>query len=128
MRKRTWFILAVIILVAVAGYTSYLFFSHSGADFLTVSEFKSKAEFLDNQQFRIEGRVAPGSVDWNDKTRVIRFALTDDRESLNIIYNGTAPENFKPGANLEIQGKYRSDGVFEALSFGQPSSFCSFCH
>ena len=128
MRKRTWFILAMIILVAVAGYFSYLFFSHSGSASLTVSELKSKAESLDGQQLTIEGKVAPGSVNWNDETRVISFALTDDRESLNIIYNGIAPDNFKPGATLDIRGKYRSDGVFEALSFGKPSAFCGFCH
>ena len=128
MRKKTWFILAIIVLVAVVGYFSYLFLGHSGTDSLTVSEFKSKAESFGGQQLMIEGRVAPGSVDWNDQTRMIRFALTDDRESLDIIYNGIAPDNFKPGATLDIRGKYRSDGVFEALSFGQPSAFCGFCH
>ena len=128
MRRRTWFIIAVLVLVVGVGYAAYLLFSHKGADSLTVSELRSQAEFLHDQHLRVEGRVAPGSVDWDDKAQVMRFVLTDDNESLHIVYKGIVPDNFKPGADLVVEGRHRPDGVFEALSFGSRRSLCSFCH
>ena len=115
-------------LVVGVAYAAFLFFGHQGADSLTVSEVSLQAESLHDQQVRVEGRVVPGSVEWDDKTQVIRFVLTDDRESLAIVYEGIVPDSFKPGNELEVQGSYRSDGTFEARSFGRPSSVCSFCH
>ena len=128
MRRRKWFIIVAVVLVVGVAYAAFLFFGHQGADSLTVSEVSLQAESLHDQQVRVEGRVVPGSVEWDDKTQVIRFVLTDDRETLSIIYQGIVPDNFKPGNELEVQGSYRSDGTFEARSFGKPSSFCSFCH
>ena len=128
MRRRTWFIIAVLVLVVGVGYAGYLLFSHKGVDSLTVSELRSQAESLDGQQIRIEGEVAPGSIDWDDKALVMRFVLTDGKESLRIVYKGIVPDSFKPGGELVVEGRHRPDGVFEALSFGRPSSLCIFCH
>ena len=81
-------------------YAAYSLFIHSGADYLTVSELKSQVESLHDQPVRVEGKVVPGSINWDDKTKEIRFALTDDKESLIIVYEGIVPDNFKPGADL----------------------------
>ncbi len=126
--RRKWFIIVAVVLVVGVAYAAFLFFGHQGADSLTVSEVSLQAESLHDQQVRVEGRVVPGSVEWDDKTQVIRFVLTDDRETLGIIYQGIVPDNFKPGNELEVQGSYRSDGTFEARSFDRPSSVCSFCY
>ena len=128
MKRRTWFIIAVIILLVGVSYAAYLLFSHNGADSLTVSELRSQAESLYDQQLRVEGKVVPGSIDWDDKAQVVRFVLTDNKGSLSVVYRGIVPDNFKPGADLITEGKYNPDGVFEALSFGSPRSVCSFCH
>ena len=127
-KRRKWFLAAAVVLVLGLSYLAYSLFIHSGADYLTISQLKSQAESLYGQQLRVEGKVAPGSINWDDKERVIRFLLTDDKESLAIVYEGTVPDNFKPGADLVVGGKYRSDGVFEAMSFGSRRSICNFCH
>jgi len=128
LRKKQWFIVLVLILVGGISFAAFSFFSHQGNAPLAVSELMLQAESLQDQQVRVEGKIGPGSVDWDDKAQVMRFALTDDRESLTVVYKGIVPDNFKPGADLLVDGRYRPDGVFEARSFGKPSSFCSFCH
>lgn len=110
------------------GYVAYSLFIHSGADYLTVSKLKSQAESLYGQQVRVEGRIAPGSIDWDNEANVIRFALTDDKESLTVVYQGVVPDNFKPGAALIVEGRYRPDDTFEARSFGNRRSVCNLCH
>ncbi len=103
-------------------------FGDTGADYLTVSEVKSQAESIYGQRVGVEGKVVPGSIDWDDKAQVMRFVLTDDRESVVIVYDGIVPDNFKPGADLVVEGRYRPDGVFEALHVGSSGSFCNSCH
>ena len=129
MRKKgRWLLVAAVVLAVGLSYVAYSLFIHSGADYLTVSELKSQAESLYSQQVKVGGKVAPGSINWDDKTKEIRFALTDDKESLIIVYKGVVPDNFKPGTDLVVQGKYRPDGILEALSFGSSRSICTFCH
>ena len=127
-KKKRWLLVTAVVLALGLGYAAYALFIHTGVDYLTVSELKSQVEALNSQQVRVEGRVVPGSIDWDDTTKVMRFTLTDDRESLTIVYTGVVPDNFKPGADLVVEGKYRPDGVFEALSFGSGRSFCNLCH
>ncbi|MEE9399461.1 MAG: cytochrome c maturation protein CcmE [Dehalococcoidales bacterium] len=129
MRKRgRWLLVAAVVLAVGLSYVAYSLFIHSGADYLTVSELKSQVESLPDQQVRVGGKVAPGSIDWDDKAQVMRFALTDDKESLTIVYEGIVPDSFKPGADLVVEGRYRPDDVFQALSFGSRRSICNLCH
>ena len=92
---------------------------------MNVRDFKSQAS---SSQGGVRGRVVPGSVNRDEKTQVVTFVLTDDRETLNVTYRGILPNNFKPGAVIEVLGAYRSDGVFKAQGFGRPSVFCVICH
>lgn len=129
MRKRgKWLLVAAVVLTVGLSYVAYSLFIHSGADYLTVSELKSQVESLPGQQVRAGGKVAPGSINWDDKVQVMKFVLIDDRESLAIVYEGIVPDSFKPGTDLIVEGKYRSDNTFEALSFGGRRSLCNFCH
>jgi cytochrome c-type biogenesis protein CcmE len=109
-------------------YIAYSLFIHGGADYLTISELKSQRESLSDQKVSVGGKVAPGSIDWDNKAKSTRFALTDDRESLTVVYEGIMPDNFKPQADLIVEGRYRPDDVFEALSLGSRRSICSLCH
>lgn len=127
MRKR-WFLIAAVVLAVGLGYLIYSLFIHSGADYLTVSELISQGESLYDRQLRVEGKVVAGSINWDDELDIVRFTLTDDKDSLMIVYQGFVPENFKPGAELIVVGRYRIDGVLEASSFGSRRSFCSLCH
>ena len=76
----------------------------------------------------MNGRVASGLVDWDIKSQVMRFVLADDKESLSVVYEGIVPDSFKPGVVLTVEGRYRSDGIFEASGFGSDRSLCAFCH
>ena len=129
MRKRgRWLLVAAVVLAVGLGYVAYSLFIHSGTENLTVSALRSQGESLYDRQLRVEGKVAAGSINWDEKSKIMRFTLTDDKESLTIVYQGFVPENFKPGAELVVEGRYRTDGVLEASSFGSRRSVCNLCH
>ncbi len=127
-KRRRWLLVAVVVLAVGLSYVAYSLFIHGGADYLTISELKSQVESLPDQQVRVGGNVVPGSINWDEKAKVMRFVLADDKESVAIVYEGIVPDNFKPGADLVVEGRYRPDGVFEALSFGSRRSVCNLCH
>jgi cytochrome c-type biogenesis protein CcmE len=120
--------MVAIVLLLGLSYLTYSLVIHTGTDPLTISELRSKAGALYDQPVSVAGTVAPGSVDWDDKAKVMRFILTDDRENLTVVYEGIAPDSFKPGAELIVAGRYRPDDVFEALSIGREGSLCNACH
>ena len=129
MRKRKKWLLVIAVALAIGfGYMAYTLVIHGGVDYLTVSELKSQAESLNSKLVRVEGRVVPGSINWDDKAKSVSFAITDDTEQLTVVHQGVVPANFKPGADLIVEGKYRSDDVLEALSFGSRRSLCNSCH
>ena len=109
-------------------YVAYSLFSRSGTEYLTVSELRSQMDSLYSEHLTVGGRVVPGSIDWDDKAQVMKFVLTDDRESLAIVYEGIVPDSFKPGADLVVVGRYRPDNVLEASSIGRRDSLCNACH
>ncbi len=128
MKRKTWFFITGGILGAALIFAIIsLSIIHSGVGITNVRDFKSQTSSSPGQMISLRGRVTPGSVGRDEKTQVVTFILTDDRESLNVTYRGNLPNNFKPGVVLEVRGSYRADGVFEANGFIRPS-ICIICH
>ena len=128
MRRRIWLVIAAIVLAAGIGFTAFALVGHEGANPLTVTELRSQSESIYGRPVRIGGRVAPGSISWDSETKVIKFALIDDTSRLAAVYQGIVPDNFKPGADLVVEGQYLPDDVFEITSFDPPDSLCALCH
>ena len=128
MKRKMWFLIigGVLGLALVAAAVS--FFVHSGAGVLKVSDLKAQAASLQERFVTVKGKVAPGSVSRDGTTQVTNFAITDEKANLLVTYQGILPDSFKPGAEMEIQGKYRADGVLEAQAFNRPASVCIICH
>lgn len=130
-RARRKYILIIIGLLAavVLAHPLFAMFWSGGTDSLTISELKEKGEAMYGQQIEIKGRVEPTSVSWDATTRVLGFVLSDDRERVGVFYNGVAPDSFKPGAKLAVEGEYTTAGVIEARTLGEKRSpFCNICH
>lgn len=68
---------------------------------------------LDNRRFRLGGLVEEGSVKRGEGTTV-RFAVTDTKSSLPVVYTGLLPDLFREGQGVVAEGKMLPDGVFAA--------------
>lgn len=112
-------------IIIIAGAS---FFIHKGAGVLDVRTFTAQASSLQGRFVTVKGHIAAGSVSFDSNTRATKFALADDGANLLVLYRGTLPDSFRPGAEVEVQGNYGADGVFQAQSFGRPASLCTICH
>lgn len=118
-------ILVAIIAVVVAVFTSS---NSSGGmtDHLTIAEVKADKS---GQELKVGGDVVPGSVSWDNDSRSLKFMLAGEGGEIQVVYEGVAPNDFKPGAPLLVAGTYSPSGVFLATSLETTTSpLCKACH
>ncbi len=66
------------------------------------------------KSFRIGGLVAEGSVQREDGSTTVHFAITDTAETIPVVYTGILPDLFREGKGVVAQGKISNEGVFLA--------------
>ncbi|MDP2931465.1 MAG: cytochrome c maturation protein CcmE [Chloroflexota bacterium] len=128
-RKRIIGVVAVVIVV-VAITLGVKAFTSPGApggmpDHITIAQAKGES----GQVVKVGGDVVPGSINWDDATRSLTFTLTGEGDQMPVAYAGRAPNDFKPGSALVVEGTYTASGIFHATSLTTKSSpLCKACH
>jgi len=107
-------IIGGLILFLALVFLSYKAFTWSVPYYYTVSELVSQGNSIYLQNVRVNGVVAPNTVEQEADSLIIRFTLTDGRERLPVIYHGAVPQVFEGGKEVVIEGKYYPQGFFEA--------------
>ena len=80
--------------------------------FYTPSELTA-AKILPGVRIRVGGMVSVGSLQQDNSLRV-KFAITDYKQELNIIYLGVLPDLFREGQGVVALGVLGADNVFLA--------------
>jgi cytochrome c-type biogenesis protein CcmE len=111
-KKKRIIITSVIILILLG----YLVYAAMGSTFLfykTVSELKSDPSLL-GEPARIGGKVLKGSfVKTSD---LYKFKITDGKENLSVVYDGSLPASFREDTEVIAEGIYQKNGEFKAKS------------
>ncbi len=116
MKKRNVkFIIGGVIIAVALGYLVYAQIYRTALYYLTVSELKEKGlSETSGEMVRVGGTVLDGSVQYNSEEGNLHFTVTDGESKLPVVYKGTAPNNFGPGVELVLEGRYASEEMFEA--------------
>jgi cytochrome c-type biogenesis protein CcmE len=83
------------------------------AYYLTVSEFMAQPD-RHGDGFRINGKVAAGTIERASSGQDVRFLMTDGVQSLPVAYHGIIPDTFVDGADVVVEGALAPGGSFEA--------------
>ena len=115
-RKRV--LVAGVLLLAAIAFLGYRGFQQSATYYMNVDEFAAKSDAYSDKNVRINGIVATGSWQSEQKTFTQKFILTEKEQSqtpvsLPVVYQGAVPDAFKEGADVVVEGKY-SSGTFWA--------------
>ncbi|MFH0941988.1 MAG: cytochrome c maturation protein CcmE [Chloroflexota bacterium] len=122
---------ATLVVIAVAITIGAKAFTSPGApggmpEHITIAQARVGTP---GQVVKVGGDVVPGSISWDNASRLLRFMLTGEGESMPVVYRGPAPNDFKPGLALVVEGTYAASGVFEATSLTTTTSpLCKTCH
>lgn len=111
--KRGFFILVGLLsVVAVAWLILNALQSNINLFFSPTEVVAGKAP--KNQTFRLGGLVEVDSVERQNDSVLIHFRVTDNAESVLVVYSGILPDLFREGEGVVAQGKMGADGMFHA--------------
>ena len=110
-RRATLIATGAAILACAAGLVLFAF-QDSIVFFYTPSEVAEKS-IQPGQRFRLGGIVAEDSVD-RGAGALVKFAVTDTAETLNVVYEGILPDLFREGQGVVTEGKLDAGGTFVA--------------
>ncbi|MFQ6122000.1 MAG: cytochrome c maturation protein CcmE [Dehalococcoidales bacterium] len=113
LRKRKFLIGGFIVFLTIA-YLGYLGFQGSATYYYTVSELVQQGSSIYNEKVRVNGQVAPGSVEQEPESFALRFIITEGGQSLPVVYQGIVPDAFKVGNDVVVEGHLSSVGIFQA--------------
>jgi len=86
------------------------------AYYVTVKEFTEKGQ--PKGRFRVNGKVAPGTIERKPDGRQVKFTIKDKDggATLPVDFAGIIPDTFVDDADVVVEGNRRADGVFEATT------------
>lgn len=97
-------------IAAVLGLTAFqenLLYFYSPAQVLA-------GEAPDNHSFRIGGLVVNGSVKREPNSLQVAFDLTDNTDTVKVVYTGILPDLFREGQGIVAMGSLQPGGLFVA--------------
>ncbi len=105
---------AIVVIVLALGYLAYTGVQESKSYYVTIKELRGMGDGAYTKRLRVAGNVLPGSIKRSGTN--VNFALTENDEVLNVVYNGTEPppDTFKDNAQALAEGSFGRDGVFHA--------------
>jgi len=105
----------ILITLAVVGSVAYLILSgvkQTGLQYMTVTELAQLSQAPKAGGFRLDGKVATGSVVYDQKAPRLQFQMTDGGEAngghaIGVVYDGLMPDAFAAGREVVVEGTYR---------------------
>jgi cytochrome c-type biogenesis protein CcmE len=68
----------------------------------------------EGRRFRVGGLVVNGSVERTPGSLEVQFTLTDNAETVPVVYNGILPDLFREGQGIIAHGELTDAGKFRA--------------
>ncbi len=105
---------AAIILLPVLAHFGYAFANSTMVNYyITVDEYSARSAVT---PVRVGGDVIPGTIQWDNATRTMRFQIAGGASKLNVVYRGLVPDSFRDGTTVILEGSRGPSNVFVASS------------
>jgi cytochrome c-type biogenesis protein CcmE len=105
-----------LIILGALSYIIYGGMQEALVYFVTPSELKARENTATDKFLRMGGMVVKGSLQKDLKNLTYRFDLTDGSTSFPVLFRGVPPDLFTEGKGAVVEGRVRSDGVFQATT------------
>lgn len=122
MKKQRKFLIGGTVVAAVVGYLMVTGMADSMVYYHTPAELAAKIAADPSYHevgVKIGGRVAPGTVDFDNRSLELRFDVVDIENGTTrfpVYYQGPLPETFEEGVDVVVEGRLSENGVFQATT------------
>jgi len=110
-RKRLMLIGGALVVLAIAVGLMLMAFSQDIRFFRTPADL-TEQEITSGARFRLGGLVEEDSV--TREGSELHFTVTDTIKTVNVVFEGIAPDLFREGQGVVAEGRFGPDGVFRA--------------
>lgn len=105
-------VIGAIVLLPVLAHLGYGFANSTFTNYyVTVDEYVARPQAA---AVRVGGTIVPGSIQWDNATRTMRFQISGDNARLDVTYRGPVPDSFRDGVTTILEGSRSAGGVFQA--------------
>jgi len=111
--KRLIIIVAGVAVLGIALTLIFKAFNSNMVFFFSPSDVQAQKAPAD-RVFRLGGLVEEGSLQREDDGLTVHFKVTDNAETIPVIYTGILPDLFREGQGVVAQGKLDANGIFKA--------------
>ena len=111
--RRRYLVGGGILVLAIAALVSVSLGS-SVSYYLTVSELLDGGSEFHDTDVRVGGKIASDTIEWNADDLELKFTITENGRDLAVVYQGARPSGFQADSGILVEGRYRSDMVFQA--------------
>lgn len=108
------FVIGALLILGAIAYVTISSFQTNAIYYLTLQELNAQRGSLINQPVRVNAPLDKSSIQFDDKTLVLKFNLKEDNLVLPVVYKGAKPDTFEQGESVVVEGKLGQDGTFYA--------------
>lgn len=113
-RKRRLQFLGVIMMLAAIVVALVLYALKQNINLFYTPSQIAKQELPIGHTVRIGGMVAKNSIQHAPNSLDVQFTVTDEVNSVVVMYQGILPDLFREGQGIVVLGKLGRDGLFHA--------------
>ena len=106
MSSRLRIILVSLVIVGAISYLVLTGVKQTGLHYMTVAELAQLEKPPADGGVRLDGRVAVGSIVYDQKVPQLAFQMTDGKEVVGVVYPGLMPDAFGEGREVVVEGTY----------------------
>ncbi|MBM2824494.1 MAG: cytochrome c-type biosis protein CcmE [Dehalococcoidales bacterium] len=114
MRNKRKFLIGGIVIFLALGLLTVNGIRGAATYYYTVSELAQLGSSVNGKSVRVNGLVAPGSVEEQEGGRITSFAVVEGGKALPVLYKGVKPDTFKAGNEIVVEGRLDASGTFQA--------------
>jgi cytochrome c-type biogenesis protein CcmE len=108
------FLIGGLLILGAIAYVTISSFQTNAIYYLTLKELNAQRGSLINQPVRVNAPLDKSSIQFDDKTLILKFNLKEDNLILPVVYKGVKPDTFEQGESVVAEGKLGQDGTFQA--------------
>ena len=112
MSLKPKFVVGIVVVALALAYMIYAGVTQSAVYFVTPSELR--ASTTPGKVYRLGGMVEKGTVRWTPANLDLSFSLTDGQARVPVRHHGTPPDLFGEGRGAVVEGRWHSEGYFQA--------------
>ena len=106
------FVVGIVVLALALAYMIYAGVTQSAVYFVTPSELRAAPK--PGKAYRLGGMVEKGSVEWKPASLDLSFQISDGQTRVPVRHHGTPPDLFGEGRGAVVEGRWTSEGYFQA--------------